>query len=73
MIEECFAHESIEDIIIHLENQDELGPKLAGLIKKASPLALHITAELLKQGAVLDRRQCLQLEHRVIRQVGMIC
>ena len=69
MIHKAFGHDTVEEIIIALETQpNKLGWQMAGMIKKASPLASATSLELLKRSEELNTKQSLKLEHRAVRK-----
>jgi enoyl-CoA hydratase len=69
MIETCFAHARVEDIVASLRTHT--GPSgtfaeaTADTLAKRSPLALQVTLRHLREAAALDLRQTLQVDYRL--------
>jgi enoyl-CoA hydratase len=69
-IARCFAATSVEEILGRLDG--EIGvhatwaQETAARLRRKSPLALKVTYRLLSEAEVLDLRELLMLEHRVL-------
>lgn len=63
-IKECFAHETLEDILAALENSEFPEAKeTADLIKTKSPTSLRVTHEYLKRYQTKDFEEILQRDY----------
>jgi enoyl-CoA hydratase/carnithine racemase len=69
-IDRCFSHPSVLDIIGALERDgSEWAREQVATLRRMSPTSLCVSLELLKRGAALDLRGCLDAELRLTRVV----
>jgi enoyl-CoA hydratase/carnithine racemase len=72
-IDETFDGESVEDIILKLENLDgdagEWGQKTAAILATKSPTSLKITFRQIREGAKLDFEDCMRIEYRMVNRI----
>ncbi|KAK3037676.1 hypothetical protein RJ639_030620 [Escallonia herrerae] len=69
-IDECFSHDTIEEIIHALENEavesyDEWCTTALKKLKEASPLSLKVTLQSIREGRYQPLDQCLAREYRM--------
>lgn len=66
-IDRCFAADTVEDIIRHLEaDGSDWAVQTLDLLPKLSPLSMKVTLRLLRFGRRLSLAECLQTEYRVM-------
>jgi enoyl-CoA hydratase len=69
MIQTCFAHPRVEGIVsalrAHTGPSAEFARSTADTLAKRAPLALQVTLRHLREAAVLDLRQTLQVDYRL--------
>ncbi|KAI0241564.1 3-hydroxyisobutyryl-CoA hydrolase [Massospora cicadina] len=70
VIDRCFAHASVKEIIkaLHEEvEQKDWAQRTIEVLEAASPTSLIVTRELLRRGQNLTFAQCFQLEHNLVQ------
>lgn len=70
MIDKCFCHDTVEEIINALENEasssyDEWSATALKKLKEASPLSLKVTLRSIREGRFQPLDQCLAREYRI--------
>lgn len=71
IIDRCFKHNSVKEIISALEKEEtekEWVESTIKLLRSASPTSLIITREQLRRGKSLSMAQCLNLEYHLAKQ-----
>lgn len=63
-IEQCFNQESVEQIYEELGKQGEWGQEIIQILNTKCPTSLKVTHRLLRDGASMNLRQCLEQEYR---------
>ncbi|PWA74640.1 clpP/crotonase-like domain, Enoyl-CoA hydratase/isomerase, HIBYL-CoA-H type [Artemisia annua] len=71
IINKCFSKETVEDILLSLENFAVTNPEKWILqaiksMKSASPLCIKLALKLIREGRSLKLEQCLSREHLVV-------
>ena len=64
-----FAADTVEDILVQLENGSDWAKGKAELLKTKSPLSMKATQRQLSEGATVDFRKVMQMEYRICSRI----
>lgn len=69
-IDRLFQADSIEDILSSLKNDNsDWAMKQLNVLKDMSPVSMKVTLRLLREGAKLSLKECLEMEYRVVLRI----
>lgn len=70
IMDTCFKHEHMEDVLIDLKNEgSQFSNDTIETILKRSPTSVKITHEHIRKGSGLSLKECLNMEHRLWQTV----
>ncbi|KAI8077120.1 ClpP/crotonase-like domain-containing protein [Thamnidium elegans] len=70
MMDDCFKHEKMEDVMLALkEDGSQFSKDTIDTILKRSPTSVKITHEHIRKGSGLSLKECLNMEHRLWQTV----